>query len=86
MGTEGYLEYTKENEKGKVNQLDVENKKDKHNYKTRTCVIQSQNTTDCSREPKQQQANGTEEMEITVYQGQVYKTARTKLDDQYKVH
>ena len=27
-GTEEYLEYTKENEKGKVNQLDVRNKKD----------------------------------------------------------
>ena len=26
-GIEGYLEYTKEKEKGKVNQLDVENKK-----------------------------------------------------------
>ena len=25
-------------EKGKVNQLDVGNKKDQHNYKTRTCV------------------------------------------------
>ena len=34
-GTEGYFEYTKENEKGKVNQLDVGNKKDQHNsYKT----------------------------------------------------
>ena len=38
-GTEEYLEYTKENEKGKVNQLDVGNKKDQHNnYKTRTWV------------------------------------------------
>ena len=37
-GTEGYLEYTKGNEKGKVNQLDVGNKKDQHNYKTRTCL------------------------------------------------
>ena len=27
-GTEGYLEYTKEKEKGKVNQLDVGNEKD----------------------------------------------------------
>ena len=27
-GTKEYLEYTKENEKGKVNQLDVRNKKD----------------------------------------------------------
>ena len=36
--TEGYIYiYTKENEKGKVNQLDVGNKKDQHNnYKTRT--------------------------------------------------
>ena len=32
-GTEGYLEYTKENGKGKVNQLDVGNKTDQHNYK-----------------------------------------------------
>ena len=39
MGTVGYLEYTKENEKGMVNQLDVRNKKDQHNnYKTRTWV------------------------------------------------
>ena len=30
-GTEGYLEYTKEKEKGKVNQLDVGNKKDQQN-------------------------------------------------------
>ena len=30
-GTEGYLEYTKENEKGKVNQRDVGNKKDQQN-------------------------------------------------------
>ena len=37
-GTEGYFECTKENEKGKVNQLDVGNKKDQHNYKTRTCI------------------------------------------------
>ena len=27
-GTEGYLEYTKENEKGKVNQLNVRKRKD----------------------------------------------------------
>ena len=37
------------------------------------------------REPKQKQANGAQVTEITVYQGRV-KTARTKLDDQYKVH
>ena len=40
-GTEGYLEYTKETEKGQVslvNQLDLGNKKDQHNYKTRTWV------------------------------------------------
>ena len=30
-GTEGYLEYTKEKEKGEVNQLDVGNKKDQQN-------------------------------------------------------
>ena len=30
-GTEEYLEYTKEKEKGYVNQLDVGNKKDKQN-------------------------------------------------------
>ena len=34
--TEVYLEYTKENEKGKVNQFDVGNNKDQHNnHKTR---------------------------------------------------
>ena len=37
-GTEGYLELTKGNEKGKVTQLHVGNKKDQQNYKTRTCV------------------------------------------------
>ena len=30
--------YTQENEKGKVNQLDVGNRKIQNNYKTRTCV------------------------------------------------
>ena len=30
-GTEGYLEYTKENEKAKVNQLDVGNEKNQQN-------------------------------------------------------
>ena len=36
-GMEGYLKYTEANEKGKVNQLDVGNKKDQHNnYKTST--------------------------------------------------
>ena len=30
-GTEGYLEYTKEKEKCKINQLDVGNKKDQQN-------------------------------------------------------
>ena len=30
-GTKGYLKYTKEKEKGKVNQLDVGNKKDQQN-------------------------------------------------------
>ena len=37
-GSEGNLEYTKENEKGKVNQFDVGIKKNQHNYKTRTSV------------------------------------------------
>ena len=36
MGTEGYLEYTKENEKGKVNQLNVGTKKDQQDQ----CKIQ----------------------------------------------
>ena len=31
MVTEGYLEYSKEKEKGKVNQLDVGNDKDRQN-------------------------------------------------------
>ena len=31
MGTKGYLEYTKVKENGKVNQLDVGNKKDQQN-------------------------------------------------------
>ena len=48
-------------------------------------IIQSQKTTEYSREPKQKQVNGAQVIEITVYQGRV-KTARTKLDDQYKVH
>ena len=29
-GTEGYLDYTNENEKGKVNPINVGNKKDQH--------------------------------------------------------
>ena len=49
------------------------------------CIIQSQKTTEYSMEPKQKQANGAQVTEFTVYQGRV-KTARTKLDDQYKVH
>ena len=53
-GTEGYLEYTKENKKGKVNQLDVGNKKYLQNQDVRK--IQSQKTTEFSREPKQKQA------------------------------
>ena len=48
-------------------------------------IIQSQKTTGYSREPKQKQANGAQVTEFTVYQGRV-KTARAKLDDQYKVH
>ena len=48
-------------------------------------IIQSQTTTEYSREPKQKQANGAQVTEFTVYQGRV-KTTRTKLDDQYKVH
>ena len=46
---------------------------------------QSQKTTEYIREPKQKQANRAQVTEFTVCQGQV-KTARTKLDDQYKVH
>ena len=34
-------------------------------------IIQSQKTTEYSREPKQKQANGSQVTEITVYQGQV---------------
>ena len=49
------------------------------------CIIQSQKTTEYSWEPKQKQANGAQGTEFTVYQERV-KTARTKLDDQYKVH
>ena len=48
-------------------------------------IIQSQKTTEYSREPKQKQANGAQVIEITAYQGLV-KAARTKLEDQYKVH
>ena len=48
-------------------------------------IIQSQKTTEYSKEPKQKQANRAQVTEITLYQGRV-KTARTKLDDQYKVH
>ena len=48
-------------------------------------IIQRQKTTEYSREPKQKQVNGAQVIEITVYQGRV-KTARTKLDDQCKVH
>ena len=46
--------------------------------------MQSQKTTEYSREPKQKQANGAQVIEITVYQGRV-KAARTKLDDQYAI-
>ena len=48
-------------------------------------IMQSQKATEYSREPKQKQANGAQVTEFTGYQGRV-KTARTKLDDQYKVH
>ena len=41
-------------------------------------IIQSQKTTEYSREPKQKQENGTQVTEFTVYQGRV-KTARAKL-------
>ena len=58
MGTEGYLEYTKENEKGKVNQLDVANKKTNTITNQDLRIIQSQKTTEYSREPKQKQENG----------------------------
>ena len=43
--TEGYIEYTKKKEKGKVNQLDVENEKDQHNsgsYNPRTSKKQQE--------------------------------------------
>ena len=48
-------------------------------------IVQNQKTTEYSREPKQKRANRAQLTEFTVYQGWV-KTARTKLDDQYKVH
>ena len=48
-------------------------------------IIRSQKTKEYSRGPKQKQANGAQVTEFTVYQGRV-NTARTKLDDQYKVH
>ena len=41
-------------------------------------IIQSQKTTEYSREPKQKQANGAQVTEFTVYQGRV-KTARTNI-------
>ena len=47
--------------------------------------MQSQTTTEYSREPKQKEANGAQVTEFTAYQGRV-KTARTKLNDQCKVH
>ena len=55
-GTEGYLEYTKEKEKGKVNQLDVGidhvgNKKD---HKTVVVTIQGQVKTARAKPNKQQ--------------------------------
>ena len=42
--------------KGKVNQFDVGDKKDQHNYKTMQDIriIQSQKTTEYSREPNKQ--------------------------------
>ena len=40
-------------------------------------IVQSQKTTEYSREPKQKQVKGTQVIDITVYQGRV-KTARTK--------
>ena len=43
-GTKEYLEYTKENEKGKVNQLDVRNKKDEQKNRD-VRIIESQKTT-----------------------------------------
>ena len=41
--TEGYLEYTKENEKCKVNQLDVGNKKNQHNVQCQSGVNTNSN-------------------------------------------
>ena len=49
------------------NQLDVGNKKDQNNYNPDVLIIQSQKTTEYSREPKQKQANGAQVIEITVY-------------------
>ena len=47
--------------------------------------IQSQKATEYNKDPKQEQSNRVQVIEITVYQGRV-KAVRTKLDDQYKVH
>ena len=57
----------------------------KTNTITKPRPIQSQKTADYSMEPKQKQVNGAQVTESTVYKGRV-KTARTKLDVQYKVH
>ena len=74
MGAEGYLEYTKENEKGKVNQLDVGNKKGAEKFLAKITFLT----------PVILPWPWTRSKVIPVYQGRV-KTARTKLDDQYKV-
>ena len=84
---EGHLEYTKENEKGRLTNLMWETRK------TNTMItipgreynIKSRDKSQYSMGPKQKQANGAQVMEITVHQGRV-KTTRTKLDDQYKVY
>ena len=50
---------TVENEKGKVNQFDVANKKEPTQLQNQDVhIIQSQKTTEHNREPKQKQANG----------------------------
>ena len=83
-GTVGDIEYTKENEKGKVNQLELkcgEQERPTQLQNRDMRIIQSQQATEYSREPKHKQANGTQATEFIVYQGWV-KTARSKLDDQ----
>ena len=83
-GTERYVEYTRKNEKGKVWGCG-EQERPTQLQNQDVYIIQSQKTIGYGREPKQKEVNGAQVIEITVYQGRV-TTARTKLDDQYKVH